>query len=107
MDVAETLADSAATLAIMMRTALMILALATVAGADSASCKAPAPAPPAPPPGAGTHDPEYYAHHLAIAPGVTLHATLHPILGTHLHHFLLSPFGLQQKLCFPACACTV
>ncbi len=54
-----------------------------VAAAPHRNCKAPAP-PPAPPPlpphRPSGHDPEYYANHLPLGPGVTLHANIHPLL---------------------------
>lgn len=56
--------------------------LATAA-APHRNCKAPAP-PPAPPPQPPHtphgHDPEYYSNHVPLAPGVTLHANIHPLL---------------------------
>ena len=40
----------------------------------------PGPAPPAPGPRPGGHDPSYYATHTTLAPGITMHATMHPLL---------------------------
>jgi hypothetical protein len=59
--------------------AALAAALATAADGQR-SCKAPAPPAPAPPPRPGGHDPEYYSNHLPLAPGIVLHATLHPVL---------------------------
>jgi hypothetical protein len=73
-----------------MRTACALLTLlhAGAATSEQKSCRAPAPSPgppgPSPPPGPRPkgHDPDYYESHIPLAPGVTLHATLHPLMKT-------------------------
>ena len=80
-----------------LHAAAAALALAATAAQAQKSCKAPAPPPPAPPPRPGGHDPEYYGNHLPLAPGITLHATLHPVLlGVELLLQVAAPKGGQS-----------